>query len=78
MNHTSLRMIHDEHASLMAVLRSMGMLVERGPDEQPEVFFDLLRAMLFYMDEFLKSSTTPKKPNCCSPPWPPARRWRAE
>ena len=52
MNHTSLRMIHDEHASLMAVLRSMGMLVERGPDEQPEVFFDLLRAMLFYMDEF--------------------------
>jgi hemerythrin-like domain-containing protein len=52
MNHTSLRMIHEEHASLMAVLRSMGMMVERGPDEQPEVFFDLLRAMLFYMDEF--------------------------
>lgn len=52
MNPTSLRMIHDEHASLRAVLRSMGMMVERGPDEQPEVFFDLLRAMLFYMDEF--------------------------
>lgn len=52
MNHTSLRMIHDEHASLRAVLRSMGMMVERGPDEQPEAFFDLLRAMLLYMDEF--------------------------
>jgi hemerythrin-like domain-containing protein len=48
---TSLRMIRDEHSSLLAVLRSMGMLVERGPDDQPEVFFDLLRAMLFYMDE---------------------------
>jgi hemerythrin-like domain-containing protein len=52
MNPTSLRMIRDEHSSLLAVLRSMGMLVERGPDDQPEVFFDLLRAMLFYMDEF--------------------------
>lgn len=52
MKPTSLRMIRDEHASLRAVLRSMGMMVERGPDEQPEVFFDLLRAMLFYMDEF--------------------------
>jgi len=52
MNPSSLRMIRDEHASLLAVLRSMGMLVERGPDEQPEAFFDLLRAMLFYMDEF--------------------------
>jgi len=52
MNPSSLRMIRDEHSSLLAVLRSMGMLVERGPDEQPEAFFDLLRAMLFYMDEF--------------------------
>lgn len=52
MNPFSLRMIRSEHASLKTVLRSMGMLMERGPDEQPELFFDLLRAMLFYMDEF--------------------------
>lgn len=52
MKHPSIRVIHEEHASLVAVLRSMNLMVERGPEDRPEVFFDLLRAMLFYMDEF--------------------------
>ena len=28
------------------------MMVERGPGDNPEKFFDVLRAMLFYIDEF--------------------------
>lgn len=49
---TSVRTIHEEHASLAAMLRSSAMMVQRGPQDQPELFFDVMRAMLFYMDEF--------------------------
>ena len=28
------------------------MLVQRGPQDQPERFFDVMHAMLFYIDEF--------------------------
>lgn len=52
MKHTSLQTIRDEHASLAAMLRSMRMLIERGPGDSPQPFFDVLRAMLFYIDEF--------------------------
>ena len=52
MKHTSLQTIRDEHASLAAMLRSMRMLVVRGPGDSPQQFFDVLRAMLFYIDEF--------------------------
>ena len=51
MNHASLRIINDEHSSLAAMLQSMRMMIERGPDDEPELFFDILRAMLFYVDE---------------------------
>ncbi len=50
--HASIRIIHEEHASLAAMLRSSLMMVQRGPQDQPERFFDVMRAMLFYMDEF--------------------------
>ena len=50
--HASIRIIHEEHASLEAMLRSSLMMVQRGPQDQPERFFDVMRAMLFYMDEF--------------------------
>jgi len=53
MKHTSLQIIRDEHSSLAAMLQSMRRLVEMGPEEdEPEKFFDVLRAMLFYIDEF--------------------------
>lgn len=52
MKHTSLQIIRDEHASLAAMLQSMRMMVERGPGDNPQQFFDVLRAMLFYIDEF--------------------------
>ncbi|MDE2418535.1 MAG: hemerythrin domain-containing protein [Burkholderiales bacterium] len=48
----SLRIIQEEHSALAAMLRSLTMMVERGPDHEPERYFDVLRAMLFYIDEF--------------------------
>ena len=52
MSHESIRIIHDEHAALAAMLQSLRMMVQRGPASEPENFFDVLRAMLFYIDEF--------------------------
>lgn len=52
MTYAALRILMDEHQALSAMLRSMSMLLvearkhERAPD------FRLLRAMLFYVDEF--------------------------
>jgi len=48
----SLRIIHDEHEALSAMLRSIGLMLDRGPGNEPDGFFDVLRAMLFYIDEF--------------------------
>ena len=52
MPHRSLQIIHDEHASLAAVLGSIRKLVDRGPSGDGQSFFDVLRGMLFYIDEF--------------------------
>ena len=59
--HTSLQIIRDEHLSLAAMLRSMNMMVERGPGDHPAQFFDMLRAMLFYIDEFPERLHHPKE-----------------
>jgi hemerythrin-like domain-containing protein len=63
----SLQIIRDEHASLAAMLQSMRMLVERGPDEGRKTFFDVLRAMLFYIDEFPERLHHPKESNLLFP-----------
>ena len=34
------------------MLKSLRMMVKRGPGDEPGNFFDVLRAMLFYIDEF--------------------------
>lgn len=39
----------------------MRMLMERGPGDHPEQFFDVLRAMLFYIDEFPERQHHPKE-----------------
>jgi hemerythrin-like domain-containing protein len=52
MSHESIRIIHDEHAALAAMLHSLRMMVKRGPGKEPENYFDVIRAMLFYIDEF--------------------------
>lgn len=64
-NHEALRVIRDEHASLAAMLRSLRQMVQRGPDPQGkgehDRFFDVLRAMLFYIDEFPETMHHPKE-----------------
>ena len=61
MKHRSLEIIRDEHSSLAAMLQSMRMLVDRGPGDDPKNFFDVLRAMLFYIDEFPERLHHPKE-----------------
>ena len=61
MRHRSLEIIRDEHSSLAAMLQSMRMMVDRGPGNDPRNFFDVLRAMLFYIDEFPERQHHPKE-----------------
>ena len=61
MAHESLRIIRDEHAALAAMLRSLSMMIKRGPGDAPDKFFDVLRAMLFYIDEFPERMHHPKE-----------------
>lgn len=49
---SGLQIIRDEHASIAAMLHALGQMLRRGPGDAPERFFDVLRAMLFYIDEF--------------------------
>ena len=63
----SLQIIRDEHASLAAMLQSMRMLVERGPDQSRKNFFDVVRAMLFYIDEYPERLHHPKESNLLFP-----------
>jgi hemerythrin-like domain-containing protein len=57
----ALQIIRDEHFTLAAVLRAMLQLLRRGPGDRPEQFFDMLRAMLFYIDEFPEKRHHPKE-----------------
>ena len=52
MSHEALRIIHEEHQALAVMLRTMGLLLaeHRRRGTLPE--FGVLRAMLFYVDEF--------------------------
>ncbi|MCZ4313246.1 hemerythrin domain-containing protein [Comamonadaceae bacterium G21597-S1] len=61
MTHESIRIIRDEHGALAAMLRSLVMMVERGPGDSTDQFFDVLRAMLFYIDEFPERLHHPKE-----------------
>lgn len=61
MAHESIRVIRDEHAALAAMLRSLILMVDRGPDDSANQYFDVLRAMLFYIDEFPERLHHPKE-----------------
>jgi len=67
MAHATLRVIRDEHATLSAVLKSILMMLDHGPGDAPETFFDVLRAMLFYIDEFPEREHHPKESNLLFP-----------
>jgi hemerythrin-like domain-containing protein len=61
--HNALQTIRDEHASLAAMLQSMRLMVQKGPSDERRKFFDVLRAMLFYIDEFPERQHHPKESN---------------
>ena len=71
MNHESLRVIRDEHATLAAMLQSLMQMVRRGPSpdgaDDSVRFFDVLRAMLFYIDEFPEKHHHPKESDLLFP-----------
>ena len=57
----ALEVILDEHNALSVLLQSMSLLVKQGPGNTPGAFFDGLRAMLFYIDEFPERLHHPKE-----------------
>lgn len=57
--HLALKIIRDEHAALAAMLRSLPLLLRR-PGGEP-VPFGVIRAMLFYVDEFPERLHHPKE-----------------
>jgi hemerythrin-like domain-containing protein len=61
MNRSAMHVVVEEHAALAAMLRSMQMLIAHGPGAEPQRFFDSLRAMLFYIDEFPERHHHPKE-----------------
>lgn len=67
MTHPSIRIIREEHMALAAMLRSLGMMLDRGTSHEPEVFFEVVRAMLFYIDEFPEKRHHPKESNLLFP-----------
>lgn len=52
MRHLALDVIRDEHQALAAMLRSLQMLLTQARRQNAMPDFDVLRAMLFYVDEF--------------------------
>lgn len=67
MGPAALQIIRDEHQAVAAVLRSLVAMVDRGPGDEPERFFDVMRAMLFYIDEFPERLHHPKESNLLFP-----------
>lgn len=71
MKQEALRVIREEHATLAAMLQSLMQMVRRGPDpdgrDDSVLFFDVLRAMLFYIDEFPEKHHHPKESNLLFP-----------
>lgn len=63
----ALQIIRDEHSAVAAMLRSLLQMVERGPGDSPMRFFDVLRAMLFYIDEFPERLHHPKESDLLFP-----------
>jgi hemerythrin-like domain-containing protein len=52
MRHTTIDVINEEHQALAAMLRSLNLLLAQARQEHRAPDFDVLRAMLLYVDEF--------------------------
>ena len=60
---SAFQIIRDEHSAVSAVLRSLLRMLERGPADEPMRYFDVMRAMLFYIDEFPEQRHHPNESN---------------
>lgn len=67
MPHESLRIIRDEHQVLAAMLRTMGLLMAEHRRHGTLPDFSVLRAMLFYVDEFPERLHHTKESNLLFP-----------
>jgi hemerythrin-like domain-containing protein len=67
MSRPALQIIRDEHTAVSAVLRSLLQMIECVPDDEPERYFDVMRAMLFYIDEFPERRHHPKESDLLFP-----------
>jgi len=59
--------IRNEHAGVAAVLRALLLQAEQGPGEDAQRYYDALRAMLFYIDEFPEQRHHPKESDLLFP-----------
>ena len=65
--HATLRIIRDEHGTLSAVLRSIGLLLSESRRRGVAFDYTVLRAMLFYIDEFPERVHHPKESSLLFP-----------
>ena len=63
----ALHVIQDEHRTIAAVLRSLRLMLRRGPGDEPVQYFDVVRAMLFYIDEYPEQLHHPKESDLLFP-----------
>lgn len=61
----AIRIIHDEHRLQAAVLNGMRYLVREIRDRRARPDFDLLGAMIYYMDAFPEHDHQPISPRKC-------------
>jgi len=59
--HSTLRIIRDEHGVLSAVLRSISLLLSESRRRGAAFDYKVMRAMLFYIDEFPEKVHHPKE-----------------
>jgi hemerythrin-like domain-containing protein len=68
MTDDAIQILRDEHEALAAMLRSLAMLVDRGPRDDAPRFFEVVRSMLFYVDEFPERRHHPNESKFLFPP----------
>lgn len=61
MTRHALQVIRDEHQALAAMLRSLSLLMQHARRHASQPPFDVVRAMLFYIDEFPERLHHPKE-----------------
>ena len=58
---TAIKIIHDEHRSISAVLHALKQLAKDAEDRGVEPRFEVFRAMIYYIDQFPERMHHPKE-----------------